>query len=46
VTKLVTLESIVKAIEEGVPVKQAQNREAAREAYATVDIPVFEGVES
>jgi 2-oxoacid:acceptor oxidoreductase gamma subunit (pyruvate/2-ketoisovalerate family) len=46
VTGLVTLESIVKAIEEGVPVKPSQNREAAREAFASVKVPILEGVDS
>lgn len=46
VTGLVKLESVVQAIEEGVPVKPSQNREAAREAFASVQLPLLEGVES
>ena len=46
VTGLVKLEAIVQAIEEGVPVKPSQNREAAREAFASVQRPLLEGVES
>jgi 2-oxoacid:acceptor oxidoreductase gamma subunit (pyruvate/2-ketoisovalerate family) len=46
VTGLVKLESIVQAIEEGVPVKPNQNREAAREAFASVQMPLLEGVAS
>ena len=46
VTGLVKLESIIKAIEEGVPLKPSQNREAAREAFSSVQTPVFEGVDS
>ena len=45
VTGLVTLESVVKAIEEGAPVKPRQNREAAREAFGAVRMPVLEGVD-
>lgn len=43
-TNLVTLESVVKAIEEGAPLKPGQNREAAREAYAAVRMPRLEEV--
>jgi 2-oxoacid:acceptor oxidoreductase gamma subunit (pyruvate/2-ketoisovalerate family) len=46
VTELVELDSVVKAIEEGVPIKPNQNREAAREAFAAVQVPAFEEVES
>jgi len=46
VTGLVKLESIIQAIEEGVPLKPNQNREAAREAFAAVHMPVLEEVES
>jgi len=46
VTRLVKLESIVQAVEEGVPVKPGQNREAAREAFSAVQMPALEGVES
>jgi 2-oxoacid:acceptor oxidoreductase gamma subunit (pyruvate/2-ketoisovalerate family) len=46
VTGMVRLDSVVRAIEEGVPVKPSQNREAAREAFASVQMPVLEGVES
>jgi 2-oxoacid:acceptor oxidoreductase gamma subunit (pyruvate/2-ketoisovalerate family) len=46
VTELVGLDSVVKAIEEGVPTKPSQNREAAREAFASVQMSVLEGVES
>jgi len=45
VTRLVKLESVVQAIEEGVPVKPGQNREAAREAFSAVRMPVLEGAE-
>lgn len=46
VTGLVQLESVVTAIEEGVPVKPSQNREAAREAFASFRVPLMEQVKS
>ena len=46
VTGLVKLESVVRAIEEGIPLKPSQNREAAREAFASVQMPMLEEVES
>jgi 2-oxoacid:acceptor oxidoreductase gamma subunit (pyruvate/2-ketoisovalerate family) len=36
VTEIVTLDSLLAAIEDGVPVKQEENKEAAKEAYEKV----------
>ena len=46
VTGMVSLDSVVRAIEEGAPLKPSQNREAAREAFASVQMPMLEEVES